>query len=159
MRIGFGYDVHKLAEGEDLILGGVKIPSNVGTVGHSDADVLVHAIIDALLGAAAQKDIGYWFSDQDPQYKGINSLILLQKTLEIISKEGYKIVNIDSTIVLQSPKIKSYIDDMRKKIAETLKVSIKKISVKATTTEHLGFEGRKEGVSAYAVCLIEKRIF
>ena len=159
MRIGFGYDVHKLAEGEDLILGGVKIPSPVGTVGHSDADVLVHAIIDALLGAAAQKDIGYWFSDKDPKYKGINSLILLQETLKIISKKYYKIINIDSTIVLQSPKIKPYIDEMRKKIAEVLKIDIDKISVKATTTENLGFEGRKEGISAYAVCLIEKRIF
>jgi 2-C-methyl-D-erythritol 2,4-cyclodiphosphate synthase len=155
-RIGFGYDVHQLAEGEKLILGGIEIPHSKGTVGHSDADVLIHAIIDALLGAAAMKDIGYWFSDKDIKYKNIDSKILLKETLKIISKKGYKIGNIDSSIALQLPKIKPFIDDMRKIIAKTLNTDIENISIKATTTEKLGFEGRQEGVSAYAVALIYK---
>ncbi len=153
-RIGFGYDVHKLAEGEKLIIGGVEIPHNKGTVGHSDADVLIHAIIDALLGAAAMKDIGYWFSDKDPKYKNIDSKILLKKTIEIIAEKNYKVGNIDATIALQTPKIKPYIDLMRQIIAETINTHIDNISIKATTTEKLGFEGRQEGVSAYAVALI-----
>ncbi len=153
-RIGFGYDVHKLAEGEKLIIGGVEIPHNKGTVGHSDADVLIHAIIDALLGAAAMKDIGYWFSDKDPKYKNIDSKILLKKTIEIIAEKNYKVGNIDATIALQTPKIKPYIDQMRQIIAETINTHIDNISIKATTTEKLGFEGRQEGVSAYAVALI-----
>jgi len=155
-RIGFGYDVHQLAEGEKLILGGIEIPHSKGTVGHSDADVLIHAIIDALLGAAAMKDIGYWFNDKDIKYKNIDSKILLKETLKIISKKGYKIGNIDSSIALQLPKIKPFIDDMRKIIAKTLNTDIENISIKATTTEKLGFEGRQEGVSAYAVALIYK---
>jgi len=158
MRVGFGYDVHQLGENEDLIIGGVKIPHTKGTIGHSDADVLIHAIIDALLGAAAMKDIGYWFSDKDQKYKGIDSIILLKETMTKLKDEGYSVVNIDSTIAIQKPKIKPYIDQMRSKIADTLNVKVNKVSVKATTTEMLGFEGREEGVSAYAVCLIEKKI-
>lgn len=156
IRIGFGYDVHKLVEGKKLILGGIEIPHNKGLLGHSDADVLIHAIIDALFGAAAMKDIGFWFDDKNDKYKGIDSKILLKKTLDIISEKKYSITNIDSTITLQSPKLKPYIDQMRKSISETLEIDIDQVSVKATTSEHLGFEGRKEGVSAYAVVLISK---
>lgn len=156
IRIGFGYDVHKLVEGKKLILGGIEIPHNKGLLGHSDADVLIHAIIDALFGAAAMKDIGFWFNDKSDEYKGIDSKILLKKTLDIISEKKYSINNIDSTITIQSPKLKPYIDQMRKSISETLEIDIDQVSVKATTSEHLGFEGRKEGVSAYAVVLISK---
>lgn len=156
IRIGFGYDVHKLVEGKKLILGGIEIPHNKGLLGHSDADVLIHAIIDALFGAAAMKDIGFWFNDKSDKYKGIDSKILLKKTLDIISEKKYSINNIDSTITIQSPKLKPYIDQMRKSISETLEIDIDQVSVKATTSEHLGFEGRKEGVSAYAVVLISK---
>lgn len=156
IRIGFGYDVHKLVEGKKLVLGGIEISHEKGLLGHSDADVLIHAIIDALLGAAALKDIGFWFDDKNEEYKGIDSKILLKKTLDIISEKNYSINNIDSTIAMQAPKLKPYIDQMRESISQTLKIDIDQVSVKATTTEHLGFEGREEGVSAYAVVLISK---
>ncbi len=155
MRVGFGYDVHALGQGEDLILGGVKIPHEKGTIGHSDADVLLHAIMDALLGAAALRDIGYHFPDTDPGYKGISSILLLKETGKKLSQAGYKIVNIDATLVLQRPKIKDYIPHMIENIALALGLETSQINVKATTTEHLGFEGREEGISAYAVALIE----
>ncbi len=155
-RVGIGYDVHKLAEGETLILGGVKIEHYKGTVGHSDADVLIHAIIDALLGAANLRDIGFHFPDTNPQYKGVSSLYLLQETLKLIESQEFKIVNIDSTLILQKPKIKDFIPQMKGNIAKALKADISQISVKATTTEKLGFEGREEGIAAQAVALLEK---
>ncbi len=154
MRIGTGYDVHQLAEGLPLWLGGVLVPHTHGLVGHSDADVLLHAICDALLGAAALGDIGKHFPDTDPQYKGISSLKLLGYVGELLRDNGYKIGNIDSTLVAQSPKVAPYIQQMRQNIADTLGIGIEQVSVKATTTEHLGFEGRKEGISAQAVALI-----
>lgn len=153
-RVGEGYDVHKLVDNRDLILGGVKIEYNKGLLGHSDADVLIHAIIDALLGAAAKNDIGYNFPDSDDKYKNISSLILLADTKKIIS--GYKIVNIDSTIVCQEPKLRIYIDDMKKNIATALDIDEKKINIKATTEEGLGFTGAKEGISARAICMLEE---
>ncbi len=156
-RIGFGYDVHKLAEGETLILGGVRIPYIKGTVGHSDADVLVHAIIDAILGAANMRDIGWHFPDTDPKYAGISSLSLLSFTIEKIRQKGYDLVNIDATVVLQKPKIKNFIPQMKLNIAQVLKINSSNISIKATTTEFLGFEGRGEGISAYAVVLLIKK--
>ena len=155
MRIGTGYDVHKLAEGLPLWLGGVEVPHTHGLVGHSDADVLLHAICDALLGAAALGDIGKHFPDTDPQYKGISSIKLLAHVGQLLREKGYTIVNIDSTIVAQRPKLAPYITQMRQNIANTLGVDIENISVKATTTEHLGFEGREEGISSQAVALIE----
>ena len=154
MRIGFGYDVHKLQHGRKLILGGVEIPSEKGLLGHSDADVLLHAICDALLGAAALGDIGKHFPDTDPKYKGINSLKLLQKTNSLIKDAGYSISNIDSTVVLQRPKIAPFVDAMRKNIAEALDISIDTVSVKATTNEELGFIGSEEGAVAHAVTMI-----
>ena len=157
MRIGFGYDVHALTEGRKLILGGVNIPHEKGLLGHSDADVLIHAIMDALLGAAALGDIGKHFPDNDNSFKDIDSMLLLSKTGDILSSNGYIINNIDSTIVAQAPKVAPYIETMRSNIAKTLNIDISKVSVKATTTEHLGFEGRKEGISAYsAVTVLEK---
>ncbi len=153
-RTGIGYDVHRLAPDEKLILGGVEIPSELGTTGHSDADVLLHAIIDALLGAAGLRDIGYHFPDTDPRYKGISSLKLLKSTLALIKDKGFKINNIDATIVLQKPKIKDFIPQMIKNIAETLDLSQSQINVKATTTEHLGFEGQSKGISVYAVATL-----
>ena len=156
MRIGFGYDVHRFAEGRDLWLGGVKIPHTQGLLGHSDADVLIHAICDALLGAAALGDIGKHFPDTDPEFEGIDSKILLIKTADLIASAGYKIQNIDSTIALQLPKIAPFIETMRTTLSELLCVDLGQISVKATTTEKLGFEGREEGVSAYAVVLLDK---
>ena len=154
MRIGFGYDVHKLQHGRKLILGGVEIPSEKGLLGHSDADVLLHAICDALLGAAALGDIGKHFPDTDPKYKGINSLKLLQKTNSLIKDAGYSISNIDSTVVLQRPKIAPFVDAMRKNIAEALNIPIDTVSVKATTNEELGFIGSEEGAVAHAVTMI-----
>lgn len=153
-RIGYGYDVHRLVEGRDLVLGGVCIPHSLGLLGHSDADVLLHAICDALLGAAALGDIGKHFPDTDPRYKGINSMLLLEHVGSLIKKSGYQISNIDATISLQRPKIAPYIENMRESIARCLHLDISRISVKATTTERLGFEGREEGVSSSAVCLI-----
>ncbi len=154
MRIGFGYDVHAFSEGRRLILGGVDVPHSMGLLGHSDADVLVHAIMDALLGAAALGDIGKHFPDTDPAYKGADSLMLLKNVGKILAENGYKIGNIDSTIVAQAPKLAPYIALMRQNIADALSVDVDLISVKATTTEHLGFEGRKEGISASAAALI-----
>ncbi len=156
-RTGFGYDVHRLAKGEKLILGGVNIDFELGTVGHSDADVLLHAIIDALFGAAALRDIGYHFPDTDSQYKGISSLELLRRTKQILEDKGFKINNIDATLVLQKPKIKDYIPQMIENIANTLNINTNQVNVKATTTEHLGFEGRSEGISAYAVVSIDNK--
>ena len=156
MRIGLGFDVHKLASGRKLVLGGVIIPYEKGLLGHSDADVLVHAINDALLGACALGDIGKHFPDHDPKYKGISSLVLLEEGRKLLADAGYKVVNIDSVICAQKPKLAPYIDKMRTNIANTLGVTKNKISIKATTTEELGFEGRGEGISAQAICMIEK---
>src|SRR5215203_1169386 len=154
-RIGFGVDFHQLAEGRELWLGGVLIPHTKGAIGHSDADVLLHAICDALLGAACLGDIGIHFPDTDAAYKNIDSKILLQKTIALISKEGYAIVNIDSTLCLEEPKIKSYISEMQKAIAGIAGLSPNVVSIKATTTELMGFVGRKEGLAAYATVLLE----
>ena len=154
-RIGHGYDVHALGEGLRLVLGGVEIPHTKGCIAHSDGDVLVHAICDALLGAAALGDIGKHFPDTSAEFKGIDSLLLLGRVVVLLNKEGYQIANIDSTIAMQRPKLRPYIDLMRERIAETTGLSVEQVSVKATTTEHLGFEGEEKGVSATAVCLIK----
>jgi 2-C-methyl-D-erythritol 2,4-cyclodiphosphate synthase len=156
IRVGFGYDVHQLAEGESLILGGVSVPHTKGTIAHSDGDVLIHAICDALLGAANLRDIGNQFPDTKQEFKNIDSKILLTRTLQLIENKGYKVGNIDSVLALQKPKIKDFITKMQKILAEILKITIDDISIKATTTETLGFEGREEGVSAYATVLIYK---
>lgn len=155
MRVGHGYDVHKLVEGRKLILGGVEIPHTVGLLGHSDADVLLHAIMDSLLGASALGDIGKLFPDTDERYKGADSLVLLKEVVRVLGENGYKIVNIDSTVIAQSPKLKDYIVKMRENIASACNIDVDCVSVKATTEEHLGFTGRKEGISAHSVCLIE----
>lgn len=154
MRIGMGYDVHRLVEGRDLILGGVKLPYEKGLLGHSDADVLLHAIMDSLLGAAALGDIGRHFPDTAPEYKGISSLILLKKTGELLEQEGYIIENIDATIIAQEPKMRDYIEQMELNIADTLGIEKNQINVKATTEEGLGFTGSGEGISAQAVSSI-----
>ena len=154
-RVGSGYDVHKLVEGRKLILGGVEIPHTVGLLGHSDADVLLHAIMDSLLGASALGDIGKLFPDTDERYKGADSLALLKEVVRVLGENGYKIVNIDSTVIAQSPKLKDYIVKMRENIACACNIDVDRVSVKATTEEHLGFTGRKEGISAHSVCLIE----
>ena len=156
MRIGMGYDVHRLVKDRDLILGGVKIPHKLGLLGHSDADVLLHAISDALLGAAALGDIGKHFPDTDERYKGADSSKLLGEVLNMLEEKNYKVGNIDATIVAQKPKLAPFIEDMRKNIAKILKTNIDCISVKATTEEKLGFTGSEEGISAYAVVLIEQ---
>lgn len=155
MRIGLGYDVHQLVPDRKLWLGGVEIPHTLGLLGHSDADVLIHAICDAILGAAALGDIGKHFPDNDPNYKNIDSKILLKKCGELIAEKGYRIGNIDSIVVAQKPKIGPYIPMMRQTLAEVLGIEADQVSVKATTTEHLGFEGREEGISAQAVVLLE----
>lgn len=154
-RIGFGVDFHQLAEGRELWIGGVLVPHNKGAVGHSDADVLLHAICDALLGAACLGDIGTHFPDTDAQFKNIDSKILLKETLTLIQKDNYRIVNIDSTICLEEPKIKPYISQMQEAIASITGITTKDVSVKATTTEQMGFVGRKEGLIAYATVLLE----
>jgi 2-C-methyl-D-erythritol 2,4-cyclodiphosphate synthase len=154
-RIGFGVDFHQLAEGRELWLGGVLIPHTKGAIGHSDADVLLHAICDALLGAACLGDIGIHFPDTDTSYKNVDSKILLRKTTELIKKEGYMVVNIDSTLCLEEPKIKSHIPNMQKAIAEIIEVKENAVSIKATTAEQMGFVGRKEGLVAYATVLLE----
>lgn len=154
-RIGFGYDVHQLKPGLPFWLGGVEIPHEKGALGHSDADVLIHAICDALLGAAALGDIGTHFPDTDPAYKGIKSTLLLKHTGELLKKEGFSVGNIDSTVCLQVPKIKPFIPQMREEIARCLQIEPSFVSVKATTEEKLGFTGREEGVSAHAVALIQ----
>lgn len=156
-RIGIGYDVHVLKSGLDLWLGGIKINHSKGCVAHSDGDVLIHAICDALLGAADMRDIGYHFPDKDQTYKGIDSKILLEKTRILITEKAFSISNIDSTIILQKPKLKDYIPEMKKVLADVLKIQSDQISVKATTTEGLGFEGKEEGVSAIATVLIYKK--
>ena len=153
MRIGIGYDIHRLVEGRDLILGGVKIPNNLGLLGHSDADVLVHAIIDAILGALSLRDIGYHFPDNDPEYKDANSIELLKKTKELI--KGYQIANIDSNIICQKPKLKDYIEDMRKNIALALDLEINQVSIKAKTNESLDSVGSCLGISAQSVVLLQ----
>ena len=156
LRIGNGYDVHVLTEGRKLVLGGVEIPHTKGVLGHSDGDVLVHAIMDAMLGALALGDIGQHFPDTDMQYKNIDSMVLLSKVKELIYSKGYKIINLDSIIVLQKPKVKPYIEAMRKRIAEVLELEIEQVSVKATTEEKLGFTGDESGVKSYCVVLLEK---
>ena len=156
MRVGIGYDVHKLVEDRKLIIGGVDIPHIKGLLGHSDADVLLHAISDALLGAAALGDIGKHFPDTDERYKGISSLILLEHVGKLLSEKNYKIINIDATIVAQKPKLLPYILTMRGNIAKALQIDLDDINVKATTEERLGFTGSEEGISSYAICSIEK---
>ncbi len=156
IRVGFGYDVHQLAEGEEFWLGGILVPHTHGAVGHSDADVLIHVICDALLGAANLRDIGYHFSDQDPQYKGIDSKILLRDVMKLIAEKGYSLGNVDATICLQQPKINPHIPAMKTCLAEVMRVEEEDISIKATTTEKLGFVGKQEGVAAYATVLIQK---
>jgi len=154
LKIGFGYDVHRLEENYPLFIGGIKIPHDKGAVGHSDADVLLHAICDALLGAAALKDIGFHFPDTSAEYKNIDSKILLKRVVELIKQKGYIINNIDSTICLQKPKISSFIDEMQNTISAILELEPDDVSIKATTTEKLGFVGSEEGISAYAVALL-----
>ncbi len=156
IRVGSGYDVHKLVEGRKLILGGVTIPFEKGLLGHSDADVLVHAIMDALLGAAAMGDIGQHFPDNDNSYRDISSMKLLYQVLYLLKKENYDIINIDATVIAQKPKLASYISDMKKNIAEVLEIEQNQINIKATTEEGLGFTGAGLGIAANAVCLIEK---
>jgi len=156
IKVGFGFDIHQLKSGNDFWLGGIKIKHHQGSVGHSDADVLIHAICDALLGAANLRDIGFHFPPSDNQYKGIDSKILLQKVAELIIQKGFTISNIDATIALQEPKINPFIPEMQKVLSTILQLDIDDVSIKATTTEKLGFEGREEGVSAYAVVLIQK---
>ena len=156
MRVGFGFDVHQLQEGLDFWLGGIIVPHTKGGLGHSDADVLIHSICDALLGAANLGDIGKHFPDTDPKYKGIDSKILLSSVMKLIREKGYELGNVDSTICLQKPKIGSYIPEMQKVLASCMKVDVDLISIKATTTEKLSFVGREEGVSAYATVLIQK---
>ena len=154
IRVGQGYDVHQLEEGADFWLGGIKIKHTHGAVGHSDADVLIHVICDALLGAANLRDIGFHFSDRDPKYKGIDSKLLLKEVIKLLDEKGYKVSNIDTTICLQEPKINIYVPEMKQCLANVMNIKKDAISIKATTTEKMGFVGRKEGVSAYAVALI-----
>ena len=156
MRVGLGFDVHKLVNDRDLIVGGIKIPHKLGLLGHSDADVLIHAIMDSILGAMAKRDIGYHFPDTDNKFKNIDSKILLSKVYDLMVEENYKIINIDCVVSAQKPKLAPYIDSMRKVIAEILNTQIENISIKATTTEGLGYVGEELGISAQAVALIEK---
>ena len=156
IRVGFGFDVHKLVEGRDLWLGGIKIDHHLGLLGHSDADVLIHSICDALLGAANMRDIGYHFPDTAGEYKDIDSKILLAKTVELISEKGYRIGNIDATICAERPKLNPHIPSMKEVLAKLMKIDEDDLSIKATTTEKLGFTGREEGISAYVTVLIEK---
>ena len=156
MRIGHGYDVHKLVEGRKLIIGSVDIPHDKGLLGHSDADVLLHAVSDALLGAAAMGDIGKHFPDNDEKYKGADSLVLLKRVVTKLSCAGYKVVNVDATVIAQAPKLAPHIPKMRSNIARVLDIELDCVNVKATTEEHLGFTGEKLGIAAHAVCLIEK---
>jgi len=155
-RIGFGYDVHQLEEGRPFWLGGIEIPHHKGSLGHSDGDTLIHAICDALLGAANLRDIGFHFPDTSSEYKGIDSKVLLKKVVALLSENDYSIVNIDSTICLQKPKVKDYISQMQLVLSETMNIPSNNISIKATTSEKLGFTGREEGIAVYAVTLIQK---
>lgn len=157
MRIGHGYDVHRLVPGRDLILGGVKIPYELGLDGHSDADVLLHAVMDALLGAAALRDIGYHFPDTDEAYRGADSRLLLEKVGRKLTAAGYRVGNIDVTMIAQRPKLKDYIPAMQENIARSLGIEVSRVNVKATTEERLGFTGTGEGMSCHAVCLLEER--
>ena len=157
MRIGIGYDVHKLVEDRKLILGGIKIPYDKGLLGHSDADVLAHAVMDALLGAAALGDIGKHFPDTDKTFKGISSIELMKEVAEILKDNGYKVGNVDATVIAQNPKLAPYITDMRKNMARALEIDLDRMSVKATTTEKLGFAGRGEGIAAEAAVLVHKK--
>ena len=156
MRIGHGYDVHKLVECRDLILGGVKIPHTVGLLGHSDADVLLHALMDALLGAAGLRDIGYHFPDTDAKYKGSDSRVLLRTVKKLLDEKGYRISNVDVTLLAQKPKLKPYIPQMMENIAADLEIDISRVNVKATTEEGLGFTGTEQGMACHAVCLLEE---
>ena len=156
IRVGFGFDVHQLVEGRDLWLGGVKLQHTKGLLGHSDADVLIHAICDALLGAANMRDIGYHFPDNAPEYKNIDSKLLLKRVVELISTKGYRVGNIDATVCAEQPKLNPHIPVMQQVLAEVMGVGVDDVSIKATTTEKLGFTGREEGISAYATVLIEK---
>ena len=156
MRIGHGYDVHKLVEGRRLIIGGVEIPHTLGLLGHSDADVLTHAVMDAILGAAAMGDIGRHFPDNDNSFKDIDSQILLKRVMELVREKGYEIVNLDATIIAQKPKLSPHIPEMVQTLAGNMGIDTDQINIKATTEERLGFTGREEGISAHCVCLIEK---
>lgn len=156
IRVGMGFDVHAFAPERELWLGGIQVPHHLGLQGHSDADVLIHAICDALLGAAAMRDIGYHFSDKDPVFKGIDSKVLLKKTIELLAESGWQVGNIDATICAERPKLLNYIPQMQITLAEVMGVNVEDVSIKATTTERLGFTGREEGISAYAVALIQK---
>ena len=155
MRIGFGYDVHRLVENRSLIIGGVNIPFRKGLLGHSDADVLIHSIMDGILGALALRDIGYQFPDSDPKYKDISSMLLLKEVKKLMTESGYEIGNIDATVALESPKLKDYINSMRENIADILNTNISNISIKATTTEGMSFVGEGQGASAYCVVLLK----
>ncbi len=157
MRIGHGYDVHRLKAGRKLILGGVDVPYELGLDGHSDADVLLHAVMDALLGAAALRDIGMLFPDRDPQYKGISSMLLLDEVIRRIHEKGYRVGNVDVTLIAQRPKLKDHIPQMIQNLARALCVELDRVNVKATTEEHLGFTGSGEGMACHAVCLLEER--
>ncbi len=156
VRVGFGFDVHQLREGNDLWLGGIKLAHTKGAVGHSDADVLIHAICDALLGAAGMRDIGFHFPDTSAEFKGIDSKILLGRVMKLLTAEGYSIGNVDCTLVLEQPKINPHIEDMRKVLASIMQVEVNDIAIKATTNETMGYVGREQGVCAYAVALIQK---
>ncbi len=158
IRIGYGFDVHAFAEGRKLILGGIEIPFELGLQGHSDADVLLHAITDALLGALALGDIGKHFPDNDPEFKNIDSKILLKRAYEIVQEKGFTLGNLDATVVAEEPKLSPYIESIRESIAKVLKVDVNQVSVKATTSEKMGFAGRKEGISCSAVALVEKAV-
>lgn len=158
IRTGFGFDVHQLSSGRDLILGGVKIPHEKGALGHSDADVLIHAICDALLGAAGLQDIGHYFPDTSAEFKNIDSRILLRRVMELLNEKNYAVGNVDSSLVLERPKIKPYIPKMREVLADIMQVSTDHVSIKATTNEKMGFIGREEGVAAYAVVLIQSTL-
>lgn len=155
-RIGHGYDVHRLIEGRRLILGGVEIPYKTGLLGHSDADVLLHAICDALLGAAAMRDIGYHFPDNDKSYENISSLILLERTYGMIKEKGYEVVNVDATVIAQAPKLSPHINQMIKNVAKALMTDTGNVNIKATTEEHMGFTGSGDGIAAHAVCILQK---
>lgn len=156
MRIGHGYDVHRLTEGRKLILGGVEIPFERGLDGHSDADVLLHAVMDALLGAAAMRDIGVLFPDNDERYRGISSMLLLQTVVERLTEQGYRVGNVDVTVLAQRPKLRDYISQMCQKLAEALRIPLGRVNIKATTEEGLGFTGSGEGIACHAVCLLEE---
>lgn len=156
MRIGIGYDVHQLVEGRKLILGGIEIPHHLGLLGHSDADVLLHAISDALLGALALGDIGKYFPDTDSRFKDLDSGVLLKEVYALVKKEGYTLVNLDTVVMAQRPKLRAYIDTMRENVANILSCELSQISIKATTTEKLGFVGKEEGIATQAICLLEK---